>query len=175
MVRRQPPPQPTAPPSHCPCPAPANNQHPNIQTRKGENGDREVQRTMLELLNQLDGFNSTDRIKVRATHPPPTHKHTHTNICTHAHTRLGPTTNTHISTHIPTYVHMHTHVLDAPQRTFLPTSSVWPLVVTLTLTVTLTPSSVMPLRLRAEATVSRVRGDGRDQSSRCCSSCPTGA
>jgi hypothetical protein len=26
-------------------------------------GDREVQRTMLELLNQLDGFSSDDRIK----------------------------------------------------------------------------------------------------------------
>jgi 26S proteasome regulatory subunit T5 len=29
-------------------------------------GDREVQRTMLELLNQLDGFSSEDRIKVVA-------------------------------------------------------------------------------------------------------------
>ncbi|KAF6159416.1 hypothetical protein GIB67_032187 [Kingdonia uniflora] len=29
-------------------------------------GDREVQRTMLELLNQLDGFSSDDRIKVIA-------------------------------------------------------------------------------------------------------------
>jgi 26S proteasome regulatory subunit T5 len=29
-------------------------------------GDREVQRTMLELLNQLDGFSSTDDIKVIA-------------------------------------------------------------------------------------------------------------
>ena len=29
-------------------------------------GDREVQRTMLELLNQLDGFSSDDRIKVVA-------------------------------------------------------------------------------------------------------------
>ena len=28
-------------------------------------GDREVQRTMLELLNQLDGFSSTSDIKVR--------------------------------------------------------------------------------------------------------------
>jgi hypothetical protein len=27
-------------------------------------GDREVQRTMLELLNQLDGFSSDDSIKV---------------------------------------------------------------------------------------------------------------
>jgi len=27
-------------------------------------GDREVQRTMLELLNQLDGFSSTEEIKV---------------------------------------------------------------------------------------------------------------
>lgn len=31
-----------------------------------KNGDREVQRTMLELLNQLDGFSSDDRIKVIA-------------------------------------------------------------------------------------------------------------
>jgi 26S proteasome regulatory subunit T5 len=30
-------------------------------------GDREVQRTMLELLNQLDGFSSEDRIKVSGT------------------------------------------------------------------------------------------------------------
>lgn len=30
-----------------------------------KNGDREVQRTMLELLNQLDGFGSDERIKVR--------------------------------------------------------------------------------------------------------------
>ena len=29
-----------------------------------QNGDREVQRTMLELLNQLDGFSSNERIKV---------------------------------------------------------------------------------------------------------------
>lgn len=29
-------------------------------------GDREVQRTMLELLNQLDGFTSNDNVKVRA-------------------------------------------------------------------------------------------------------------
>ena len=28
-------------------------------------GDREVQRTMLELLNQLDGFGSDENIKVR--------------------------------------------------------------------------------------------------------------
>lgn len=30
-----------------------------------QSGDREVQRTMLELLNQLDGFSSNDKIKVR--------------------------------------------------------------------------------------------------------------
>lgn len=29
-------------------------------------GDREVQRTMLELLNQLDGFSSDDQIKVHS-------------------------------------------------------------------------------------------------------------
>jgi len=31
-------------------------------------GDSEVQRTMLELLNQLDGFEATNKIKV--TYPP---------------------------------------------------------------------------------------------------------
>lgn len=31
-----------------------------------KSGDREVQRTMLELLNQLDGFSSDDRVKVLA-------------------------------------------------------------------------------------------------------------
>lgn len=33
-----------------------------------KNGDREVQRTMMELLNQLDGFGSDDRIKVSESH-----------------------------------------------------------------------------------------------------------
>lgn len=32
-----------------------------------KSGDREVQRTMLELLNQLDGFSSDDRIKVKTS------------------------------------------------------------------------------------------------------------
>lgn len=32
--------------------------------RSEVSGDREVQRTMLELLNQLDGFSSDERIKV---------------------------------------------------------------------------------------------------------------
>lgn len=36
-------------------------------------GDREVQRTMLELLNQLDGFSSDDRIKVGNHYIVPTH------------------------------------------------------------------------------------------------------
>ena len=31
-----------------------------------QSGEREVQRTMLELLNQLDGFSSNDRVKVIA-------------------------------------------------------------------------------------------------------------
>ena len=31
-----------------------------------KSGDREVQRTMLELLNQLDGFNANTKIKVIA-------------------------------------------------------------------------------------------------------------
>ena len=34
-----------------------------------KSGDREVQRTMLELLNQLDGFSSDERIKVRLLTP----------------------------------------------------------------------------------------------------------
>lgn len=36
-----------------------------------KSGDREVQRTMLELLNQLDGFSSDERIKVRPPFPSP--------------------------------------------------------------------------------------------------------
>lgn len=32
----------------------------------GGGGDSEVQRTMLELLNQLDGFEATNKIKVKA-------------------------------------------------------------------------------------------------------------
>lgn len=35
-----------------------------------KSGDREVQRTMLELLNQLDGFSSDERIKVRQCASP---------------------------------------------------------------------------------------------------------
>lgn len=38
--------------------------HFMIFDRSEVSGDREVQRTMLELLNQLDGFSSDDRIKV---------------------------------------------------------------------------------------------------------------
>ena len=34
----------------------------------GGGGDSEVQRTMLELLNQLDGFEATNKIKVRRFH-----------------------------------------------------------------------------------------------------------
>ncbi|PHJ15674.1 26s protease regulatory subunit 8, partial [Cystoisospora suis] len=33
------------------------------QRTEGEHGDSEVQRTMMELLNQLDGFESTQNIK----------------------------------------------------------------------------------------------------------------
>ncbi|CAI5981897.1 unnamed protein product [Closterium sp. NIES-64] len=39
---------------------------PRFSTRCEESGDREVQGTMLELLSQLDGFSSDDRIKVVA-------------------------------------------------------------------------------------------------------------
>ena len=35
----------------------------------GGGGDSEVQRTMLELLNQLDGFEATKNIKVRSSFP----------------------------------------------------------------------------------------------------------
>lgn len=33
-------------------------------------GDREVQRTMLELLNQLDGFQPNTQVKVSSASPP---------------------------------------------------------------------------------------------------------
>lgn len=36
----------------------------SIGSSRGETGDSEVQRTMMELLNQLDGFESTKNIKV---------------------------------------------------------------------------------------------------------------
>lgn len=36
----------------------------------GSGGDSEVQRTMLELLNQLDGFEATKNIKVPQTNHP---------------------------------------------------------------------------------------------------------
>lgn len=36
-----------------------------------QSGDREVQRTMLELLNQLDGFSSNEKIKVSTTNSNP--------------------------------------------------------------------------------------------------------
>ena len=38
-------------------------------SRGGGGGDSEVQRTMLELLNQLDGFEPTKNIKVRSLSP----------------------------------------------------------------------------------------------------------
>jgi 26S proteasome regulatory subunit T6 len=38
------------------------------QRLDGEHGDSEVQRTMMELLSQLDGFESTQNIKVTLYH-----------------------------------------------------------------------------------------------------------
>ena len=68
---------------------------PSQRFASEKEGDREVQRTMLELLNQLDGFSSTSDIKVHTrtykhTHA---HTHTHTHACTHTHAR------THARTH----------------------------------------------------------------------------
>ena len=40
----------------------------------GGGGDSEVQRTMLELLNQLDGFEATNKIKARPHRGPPVWK-----------------------------------------------------------------------------------------------------
>jgi 26S proteasome regulatory subunit T6 len=51
----------------------------SIGSSRGDNstGDSEVQRTMLELLNQLDGFEATKSIKVHGFQhlaiPVPTH------------------------------------------------------------------------------------------------------
>jgi len=39
----------------------------SIGSSRGESGDSEVQRTMMELLNQLDGFESTKNIKVSSS------------------------------------------------------------------------------------------------------------
>lgn len=50
------------------------------------NGDSEVQRTMLELLNQLDGFEASNKIKVFFYPPPftlfPLWRHLGLNSCT---------------------------------------------------------------------------------------------
>ncbi len=53
-------------------------------------GDQEVQRTMLELLNQLDGFSSNNDIKVCATScvHPPIHIHMHTDQGQHITPRV---------------------------------------------------------------------------------------
>lgn len=40
----------------------------STRLESGTGGDSEVQRTMLELLNQLDGFEPKQNIKVRLTH-----------------------------------------------------------------------------------------------------------
>lgn len=40
----------------------------SARMESGGGGDSEVQRTMLELLNQLDGFEATNKIKVRRKH-----------------------------------------------------------------------------------------------------------
>jgi len=42
----------------------------SIGSSRGESGDSEVQRTMMELLNQLDGFESTKNIKVSPVELP---------------------------------------------------------------------------------------------------------
>ena len=39
----------------------------STRIESGSGGDSEVQRTMLELLNQLDGFEATKNIKVHTT------------------------------------------------------------------------------------------------------------
>jgi 26S proteasome regulatory subunit T3 len=56
--------------------------------------DREVQRILLELLNQMDGFDQTVNVKVR------THAHTYKHI--HAHT------HTYTHTHAICHTHAHT-------------------------------------------------------------------
>lgn len=52
----------------------------SIGSSRGESGsgggDSEVQRTMLELLNQLDGFEATKNIKVRSQSQPDSSSHT---------------------------------------------------------------------------------------------------
>lgn len=45
-----------------------------------KSGDREVQRTMLELLNQLDGFSSDERIKVCLASFPQMYMHRSNNM-----------------------------------------------------------------------------------------------
>ena len=52
----------------------------------GGGGDSEVQRTMLELLNQLDGFEATNKIKVSPViSAPPACTHVFCGASAHAH------------------------------------------------------------------------------------------
>lgn len=47
----------------------------------GGGGDSEVQRTMLELLNQLDGFEASNKIKVRCVAPRCTCSRVQLDVC----------------------------------------------------------------------------------------------
>ena len=69
-------------------PASSNNPN-NPPEQEGGGGDSEVQRTMLELLAQLDGFEATQSIKVSES----------------------PNPSTHPSLHISLHVYIHTHTL----------------------------------------------------------------
>ena len=59
----------------------------------GGGGDSEVQRTMLELLNQLDGFEATNKIKARGEACP----------CTRVVQLAGWAQSTHVSSHMSVF------------------------------------------------------------------------
>jgi hypothetical protein len=74
------PPQPPQPPQRCRAAPPSSSSTPAradeidaIGTKRYDahsGGEREIQRTMLELLNQLDGFDSLSEVKVGAWRAP---------------------------------------------------------------------------------------------------------
>lgn len=74
-------------------------------------GDREVQRTMLELLNQLDGFSSNDNVKIIAATNRP-------DILDPALMRSGARSSLEVSPPFSYFNHV-----EMPEGSFFPTSS----------------------------------------------------
>lgn len=90
-----------------------------------KSGDREVQRTMLELLNQLDGFSSDERIKVCILGAPPS-LGAHTDTCLDSSNRSSqPQTELTSSTPHFSVPAVWTVRLSSRSRTSLPAHVSW--------------------------------------------------